>query len=227
MSKGIIGVSSAEQGRFSLFWASLFGMSRPVGTGAVFSRSAVISENRNRIASEALALDADWILYLDDDHVLQKDTLKRLLEADKDVISAHYTRRKPPYSPVIMESELPDNKGFLWKGLGPDERGIISCAAVGAGCLLVKTKVLKALEPPYWTLGQISKDSWGDDLDFCRRIRKAGFEIHCDLENTLAHIMTGVVYPEYHPEYGWIANVADDIDHGPLVSFPMPLPGEI
>jgi len=132
MSTGIIGVSSPEQGRFSVFWASLFGLERPAGTGACFARSAVISENRNKITAEALAMGADWVLYLDDDHILKPDTLRRLLDADKDVISAHYIRRLPPFWPVIMETELEDGT-FLWKQLRSDETGIITAAAVGAG----------------------------------------------------------------------------------------------
>jgi hypothetical protein len=225
MSTGMVGVSSPEQGRFSLFWASFYGMERPTGTSACFARSAVISENRNQITAEALRLGADWVLYLDDDHVLKHDTLTKLLAADKDVISAHYTRRIPPFWPVIMDTELPDGT-FLWKGLNPTDKGIISCAAVGAGALLVKRKVLEALKPPYWTLGQISPSSWGDDLHFCSRVRKAGFEIHCDLDNSLAHIMTGCVWPENDPDQGWIVNFASDPGKGPLVKWLMPLPGE-
>lgn len=225
MSKGVIGVSSAEQGRFSLFWASLFGLERPAGTAAVFARSAVISENRNHITEEALRLGADWVLYLDDDHVLKPDTLRRLLNADKDVISAHYIRRLPPFWPVIMDSELP-NGTFTWKQLHPGERGIIKAAAVGAGCLLVKRKVLEALEPPYWTLGQIHPASWGDDLHFCSRVRKAGFDIHCDLDNTLAHIMTGCVWPTWNEKDGWVAEFAQDPGKGVIAQWPMPLAGD-
>lgn len=223
---GIIGVSSAEQGRFSLFWASLFGMDRPAGTGAVFARSAVISENRNHITAEALRLGADWVLYLDDDHVLKADTLKRLLDADKDVISAHYIRRLPPFWPVAMETEL-ENGTFIWKQLGPTEKGIIKVAAAGAGALLVKRKVLEALKPPYWTLGQIHPASWGDDLDFCSRVRKAGFEVHVDLDNTLAHIMTGCVWPALDGEKGWMAKFAQDPGKGAIAEWPMPMAGDL
>jgi len=200
-------------------------MERPQGTGACFARSAVISENRNHITQEALRLGADWVLYLDDDHVLRHDTLTKLLEADKDVISAHYTRRCPPFWPVAMETELP-NGTFIYKGLNPDEKGVIPVAAVGAGALLVKRPVLEALKPPYWPLGQISPASWGDDLHFCSRVRKAGFEIHVDLDNTLAHIMTGCVWPEYDPKNGWMAKFAQDPGKGAIAQWPMPLPGD-
>ena len=222
---GMIGISTAEQGRFSVFYASLAGMQRPDNVGVSFARGACISENRNNITKSALERDVDWLLYLDDDHILQHDTLMRLLAADKDVISAHYVKRQYPFNPIILDVELP-NKAFIWKQLHPKEQGIITCAAVGAGCLLVKRKVLEALTEPYWTLGQIHPASWGDDLDFCSRVRKAGFEVHVDLDNPIGHIMTGIVWPQREEDQGWAANFAQDIGKPTIAKWPMPMPGD-
>lgn len=223
---GIIGVSTPEAARYSVFFATLSNMARPNGVSTVFSRGAVISDNRNKITAELLNSDAEWVLYLDDDHILQADTLIRLLDANKDVISAHYIQRQPPFNPVLMDAELP-NGNFMWKQLSPGESGIISVAAAGAGCLLVRRKVIEALEYPYWTLGQIHPSSWGDDLHFCSRVRKAGFEIHCDLDNRIGHMMTGIVYPTCDKDQGWLAAYKQDVGRQPLAKWPMPLPGDI
>lgn len=225
MSKGIIGISTAETGRFSTFYASLSSLARPENVKIAWGISAVISDNRNYITNQALKAEADWILYLDDDHILLPDTLQKLLAADKDVISALYTQRQPPFRPVLMDKELP-NGYFVYKHLDPKEKGIISVAAAGAGCLLVKTKVIKALQPPYWTLGQIHPTSWGDDLHFCSRVRKAGFEVHCDLDNPIGHIMTGIVWPTHHENNGWVAAYTKDVSQSAIAFWPMPLPGD-
>lgn len=227
MSKGVVGISTAETGRYSVFYASLAGMQRPENTMVVFARSAVISENRNHISEVAIAEKADWVLYLDDDHILQGQTLLKLLKHDKDVISAHYTQRMHPFNPVLMDVELPNKGGFTWKQLHPKESGVISVAAAGAGCLLVKRPVLEAIGAPYWTLGQINPASWGDDLHFCSRVRAAGFEVHCDLDNPIGHIMTGVVWPALTPDQGWVANFSQDPGKPALVGWPMPLPGDL
>ena len=226
MSKGIIGISTAEASRFSIFYASLSGLQRPENVLTVFARGSAISENRNHITETALKTGADWVLYLDDDHILRPDTLMRLLSTDKDIISAHYTQRQEPFNSVLMSTEL-DSGVFLWKQLASKESGIISVAAAGAGCLLVKRNVLEALEPPYWTLGQINPASWGDDLHFCSRVRKAGFEIFCDLDNPIGHIMTGVIWPSADIKKGWVANYAQDPTKPVLFQYPMPLPGDI
>lgn len=227
MAKGLIGISTAEQGRYSAFYASLSGLQRPAGDIiSVFACSAVISQNRNNITQEALNQDADWVLYLDDDHILRGNTLTRLLAADKDVISAHYCQRQQPFNPVLMDVELPD-RTYLWKQLSPKEHGITEVKAVGAGCLLVKRAVLEALKPPYWTLGQINPASWGDDLDFCTRVRAAGFKIYCDLDAHIGHIMTGVVWPERDEKSGWVVKFAQNPAKGPIAQFLMPLPGDM
>jgi hypothetical protein len=225
MAIGVVGISAAENARFTAFYSSLSGMQRPEGTISMFSTSAVISENRNKITEQFLQTDAQWVLYLDDDHILQPHTLMELLAADKDCISALYCQRQQPFNPVLMDTELPD-RSFTWKQLHPQESGIISVAAAGAGCLLVKRKVIEALSPPYWTLGQINPTSWGDDLDFCSRVRKAGFEVHCDLNNYIGHIMTGVLFPRHEPQLGWTANLIQTMNTGIMAKFPMPLPGD-
>lgn len=222
---GIIGISTAEQGRYSLFYASFFGLHQPPDTAIITARGAVISENRNTITQTALQIGADWVLYLDDDHVLPRNALMKLLEDDKDVVSALYSRRQPPFNPVLMEAELPDGT-FLWRQVGPQDQGLIKVAAAGAGCLLVKRKVLEALQPPYWTLGQINPASWGDDLDFCSRIRKAGFDIYCDTNVTIGHIMTGVIWPSFDPVRGWVAQYGQDPQHPAIAGWDMPLPGD-
>lgn len=222
---GVIGISSAEQGRFTLFYASLACLERSEDVNLVFSRGAEISGNRNKITEVMLETGADWVLYLDDDHVLQPHTLNRLLASGKDVISAHYNYRQYPFNSVLMANEL-DDGAFIMKQLHPQESGVVPVAAAGAGCLLVTRKVIEALEPPYWTLGQINPATWGDDLHFCSRVRKAGFQIFCDLNNPIGHIMTGIVWPSRTDEKGWMANFCQDVGKETIAKWPMPMPGD-
>lgn len=225
MVTGVIGISSPLLARYAAFYATLSGLQRPEGVVELHPMSAVISQNRNTITEEMLKLNADWVLYLDDDHFIPPQTLMQLLAADKDIISGHYLQREPPFNPVLFDVELP-NGSFIRKQLNPQETGIVSVAAAGAGCLLVKRKVLEALEPPYWTLGQINPASWGDDLHFCSRVRRAGFEIHCDLTARLGHFMTGTVWPRHSAESGWSAAFGLDPTKKILVEWPMQIPGE-
>ncbi len=225
MSTGVIGVSAAEQGRYTSFWASKDAMWKPAQYIGATVYSSNIAGNRNEITQVMLDNKADWVLYLDDDHILPYNVLEKLLAADKDIISAHYTQRQPPFNPVLFDYQV-ESGGHIKKSLGIGEHGVVKVSAAGAGCLLVKRKVIEALESPYWTLGQIRADSWGDDLHFCNRVRAAGFDIYCDLDNTIGHSMTGVVWPSYHESHGWIANFGKNPQEPPIALWPMPLAGD-
>ncbi len=222
MSRGLIGVSAAENARFSSFYASLVGLERPADTISMFSTSAVISQNRNKITEEALRQGVDWVLYLDDDQILQPDTLLKLLDTGHDVISAHYIQRQHPFNSVLMRQF---NSGVTWHQLEPTDRGIVEVEASGAGCLLVRRNVLEALKPPYWTIGQIDPASWGDDIWFCKQIRNAGFKVYCDLENQIGHIMTSFVFPRHEDDRGWVANMVQN-SSGIIAKWSMPMFGD-
>ncbi len=200
---GVIAISGGELSRFAMFYDSVLHLIAPPNTAALVAKGANIAENRNGLAERAIGMGAEWILYLDDDQVLAPNTLAELLERDKDVISGLYVSRQPPFIPMVYDRE--DERGFCFpRLLETFDGGIHSVVATGAGCLLVKTKVLRALEKPYWRLGQITKDGWGDDLHFCRRVRELGFEIWVDLNVLVGHHTVGVLWPARQADGSWV-----------------------
>lgn len=201
---GVIGVSSGELARYALFWASVLGLRVPPGLRVtpIPGRGAVISENRNGIAERAIKLGASWVLYLDDDQVLAPDTLERLLAHDKDIVSGLYVARSIPFVPHVYDQE--DERQFCSpRLLSPFDGGLTKVLATGAGCMLVKTRVFAGMEKPWWRLGQITKDGWGDDLNFCHRAREAGFEVWADLDTIVGHQMNGTLWPRRNQDGSW------------------------
>ena len=83
-----------------------------------------------------------------------------------------------------------------WLQLNGD-RGLVRVSATGAGGLLVKTSIFEKLSQPWWTFGQIKKDEWCDDIDFCNRCSDAGIEMHCDLDTPMGHIVGSVLWPNF------------------------------
>src|SRR5438128_11686842 len=102
---GAIGVSGGELARFATFQDSLLHLATPPGTAIIYAKGACIAENRNGNGERALAMGAEWILYLDDDQVLAPQTLLRLLKHDKDIISGLYVRREIPFVPCVYDRE--------------------------------------------------------------------------------------------------------------------------
>jgi len=205
---GIIGISSPEIARYAEFYSSLSRVARPPGTALAHSLGQVISTNRNMISERALEVGAEWVWYVDDDHLFQPDALMRLLARDVDIVSGLYLQRRIPYTPHRYNRE--EATGALWPmPLLPGDSGMSEALATGAGCLLVKTAVLRKMEPPYWRLGQMAPDVWGDDFDFCRRARAAGFKIWCDLDVWADHYVIHRVSPHRDEQGVWTTRIME------------------
>ena len=191
---GVIGVSSTETARYSIFYSALTLVDKPPHTALAHTTGATISENRNKLAEQALTVGAEWIWYVDDDHIFPPDTLLRLLAHNVSVVSGLYLNRAAPYIPHMYNREE-ENGAVYPHCLTTDDVGLRPVLSTGAGCLLVRTEVLKQLEPPYWRIGQIRSDVAGDDIDFCRRVRAKGFSIWCDTDVRVGHFTSAIVYP--------------------------------
>lgn len=201
---GIVGIPCSESARHSQFWWSLQSLVIPTNVEVKVEMGSSIAANRNAIIEYALSIETvEWMLFLDDDHVMRSDTIARLLVHRVDVVSALYLSRTPPFMPLVFDSITARGEA-TWKKLKASDRGLIHCAAVPAGGLLIRRRVLELLPRPFFRLGQIRQDEWGDDLDFCRRVRDLGFCIYCDLDLTFGHLTTMELRPCRTEDGEWL-----------------------
>lgn len=200
----VVGISSAEQSRYAIFYESLIGVRFPRNTRIIQARGANIAVNRNNITRAALDADATHILYVDDDQIFPPDTVDKLFAANKEVVSGLYLQRTAPFVPVMYDME--DERG--WVGpqvLTPATTGLQRVLATGAGCLLVRTSLFARMKDPWWRLGELEdgQEAWSDDIGFCRRARyEAGAEIWCQTDAIVGHLTSAVVWPQ-RVEDGW------------------------
>ena len=218
---GVVGISSAESARHALFYSSLTNVTKPAGTALAHAIGPSISKNRNAIAEQALTAGAEWIWYVDDDQIFPADALFKLLARNVSIVSGLYLQRNAPYVPHMYDREETDGAVYP-KYIETGDSGLKRVLSTGAGCLLVRTAVLKALEVPYWRLGQIGgplgADAWGDDIDFCRRVRAKGFTIWCDLDVPVGHFTTSLVCPSRNADGVWSTTLLES-DGTPVTSF--------
>lgn len=207
--KVVVAITGSELARFAIFYGSLFNIITPPETIVRQSRGASVAENRNELAKYALEVGAEYIFYVDDDQIIPSDTLTKLLSHQKDIVSGLYLHRNPPFAPLIFGRE--DEKGLVYhRLLRTGESGLIPVVCSGAGCLLINMKVFEKMEKPWWTLGQIEKDKWCDDVDFCRRARAAGFDLYCDLNAPVGHVMISQVWPTLNNDGKWVTTIMQD-----------------
>ena len=202
--KVLIGLSTGEHIRKAEFLPFFMALERPANTLTASIHGQSPAKSRNILAETAIDNGCTHVLFLDDDMILPKDTLMRLLAHDKDVVTALYLLRTFPHYPAMFDKKYDSGK-CRFAFLTPEKKGLIPIVNGGLGCVLISVNVFKALEKPWVRLAEIAKDEWCDDIGFFNRVSEAGFDIFCDLDTKVGHILSVHMWPELTEE-GWFTN---------------------
>lgn len=220
-TKILVAVPTAEMARQAEFYDHYNMLERPVGSISTFAHGQSPARNRNLMIKQALEFDCTHILFLDDDLVFKPDLLNRLLAHDVDIVTALYLMRNFPHQPIIFD--VADEKGRCQHHFPTkDSKGLVEIVACGLGACLIKTHIFRVLEEPWIRLGELELDHWCDDLGFFRRVRAAGFKLHCDLDCFVEHFASLKVGPARDNDGNWL--VSYNTNGTGTVTFPMPQP---
>ena len=149
-----------------------------IDTHVVYDASTILLTQRERLATEAKNIGAEYMLWIDSDMAFPATTALRLLAHKKSVVAANYVRRQPPFKGVAYQ-KIGD-----WENPLPYETqdDLVEVEGIGMGCMLVKTSILDEITRPYFEFGWTpqSNDWLGEDMYFCQKIVAAGHKIYVD-----------------------------------------------
>jgi hypothetical protein len=190
--KVFIAKPAGELARYSEYNDTLDAVITPPQTMRMGLYGTYIMNLQNELARAFMQTDCDYFWLLNDDQLYPADTLIRLLQHKKDVITPLCLERGFPFPPLIYGKRNPTgthDRIFLKRG----ERGLKRIGACGGGGMLVHRRVMEAIGDPWWTVQMATRDNGTieqttEDLDFCDRVVEKGFEIWVDLETSLGHI---------------------------------------
>jgi len=155
-----------------------------------FSLGTLIANQRDTLAEMALEAGSTHVLWLDSDMMFPADTVQRLLAHEKSIVAGNYVTRQYPHKTVAYR-QLNDWTSYVAHGQDGD---LIAVEAVGMGCMLVTTDLLRSMPLPRFqiTWQPQSKDHMGEDFYFCQQARAQGHEIWIDqaLSLELSHLGT-------------------------------------
>lgn len=166
-------------------------------TAIVFECGSLIYDARNKLAKQAIKMQADYTMWLDSDMIFKPDTMVRLLAHNAPIVSGAYFRRSPPYHLVAFDKC--DAETREWTDL-PLPTETVKCGGVGFGCVLVRTDVLFEVAAKYKTWFE-PMNGFGEDLSFCYRARECGFDILLDPTITCGHVGHIVVNEDFYKAY--------------------------
>ncbi len=157
------------------------------------SNSTALVAKRNALVDRFLARPKlAWLLFLDADMVFPSHTLRRLLNWNVDVVSGLYSYKgggPHGYEPVVE-----------WEGDGADRaigdmRGLAEVKGVGAGCLLIRRRVVEKIVARPWF--EANAEDIREDVAFCEKVRAAGLKVHVDTGLVIGHITPVAVTPDF------------------------------
>ena len=174
-----------------------------------------VATARNRIAQKSLDLACDYVLMVDNDVVLPKDALIRLLENPKDVCLGHYVHRSndnlyngrtcicklmdehgKEYYNYPLESEYTAEEMHSMADAGT---GKIEVHGGGMGCALISADVFRKTEYPWYdwvNYGDANRGMLSEDLYFCSLCRACGIRIYADVRVGCGHLLRHVQWPD-------------------------------
>jgi FkbM family methyltransferase len=147
-----------------------------------------IDQIRNLIAH--WAAHYDYLFSVDSDMAFPPDTLSRMLNHNVDMVSGLYIQRKP--GEQIVEVYEPNAHGGVsnipWERLRGRE--LMPIAGCGFGCVLIKSEVIRAVGYPQFVYHSALDHAHtiSEDVDFCRKVNKLGYQIFADTSILCDHI---------------------------------------
>lgn len=176
-----------------------------INTGDIYSKTyndhiwtkdnlAKMSILRNATIKAALDGGYDYWWSIDTDIIVQPETLKALIDADKDIVSeVFWTQSKIGTwwcNGWMYDQCDPDGHFPEWKNPGLYKVGMTGALT------LVKTDVFKH-GVDYSPIPNIRKVLWGEDRWFCIRAAVMGYEMWLDTHYPAEHLFTDTLYHKY------------------------------
>ena len=148
---------------------------------------------RNALVDGAMEVNADYLLMLDDDMIIDiaksngpkeagYNFIQRLIDHDKDIVGALYYQRTGECKPVLMTAV--GSGGYRFLNENEITHGLQEVDVAGGGCLLVKMRVFDKVKQPYFE----PEFQWGTDIQLCKKAKDAGFGVWADTSIELGHV---------------------------------------
>ncbi len=183
----------------------------PVGAALHFMEvpEKDVASAREDICDRALDEGFAYILFVDDDNIVPRQTPKILLETKEDLVSLNY------YKKTEISNET---AGYLADTLADarvsNER-LPEVYVAGMGCTLIKTEILRKIGKPYFRNTHFDPYPGGEDVHFFAKCRIAGIRpriftktwaLHRDLKTGKLFGPSHLINEEGKALHSWMKN---------------------
>ena len=153
----------------------------------------VLSNQRQVLLDSAINThQADHVMWFDSDMTFPEDVIVRLLEHNKNVVCATYSKRVEPFHATAFYNINPVEP------VDVAGHGLAEIKYTGMGCVLMKASIINEIPSPHFPLKwHAPSSSWhGEDMGFCEVLLQNNVKIFCDLDlsREIGHLGTQEFY---------------------------------
>ena len=167
-----------------------FNTMNDLDTHVFMDASTILLTQRERLATMALDLGAEYMLWLDSDIVFPATTAVRLLAHNQPIVAGNYVRRQSPCKGVAYETIGDWENPLDFKV----QDKLVDVEGIGMGCVLMKTEIFNQIPKPWFEFGwsPASNDFLGEDMLLWQKVNAAGYTVKVDtaLSQELRHLGT-------------------------------------
>jgi GT2 family glycosyltransferase len=175
--------------------------------------SSLISCARN---DHARQFQGDWLLFWDSDIVVPQKHIKainRLIDHNRDIVGGLYVKKSNPSIaidqglgaikvPAPTLGKWVDGKFEVPLEFTPDS--LFEVDSIGMGFTLIKREVIERVSAmggkPFDHILDDNGVQLGEDVSFCLKAKKAGFNVYCDTGLELVHLgVYGYSIRDFYP----------------------------
>lgn len=158
---------------------------------------------RNVLAARFLQGRASDFIFIDADVGFDGESLLKLCRQTRPLVAGIYPKKldEPDY-PVAPLRTMQDGV----EGVLVDEEGLVDCWMAPTGFMRINRAVFEGLDVPHYRHGDLGligayfrcdvrdETYWGEDVEFCRRVREAGGHVHAFVEMDFTHSSAAKIY---------------------------------
>ena len=154
-------------------------------------KSSILYISREYLVRAALQAQADYIMFLDSDQIIESNTLVKManyLDNGEDIVTTLIFRKDYPFEPCIFshQKELPNGQISLtyYDVDNQDLTKPFYVESCGFGCIMMKTEIFKNIPQPWF----LPRPYTGEDITFMWEVRKNGYKVLCDPTIEIGHV---------------------------------------
>ena len=146
---------------------------------------------RNKLGRLFLEQDYEWLLSIDSDVNPPMDAARKMMETALQTGASLVCAPTPMFlngEHLCMNLQMNGPEGTYF--MTEFQREPFEIEACGFGCVLIKREALLDLKYPWWNWTESDGREMGEDIGFCRDLRKAGHSIWADGRVLCRHYKT-------------------------------------